>query len=129
LDLSAWGLGVQYWGFGVPMASFIYHNFMKTVPAEIDESATKGGASTFRIFRSIIFPMISTGCPADPNVASDKSIATASTRLAHFLVVILPPLPVFVKAAQPTQSGGEFRCRARSRSAGNPSGYAFVWTA
>ena len=55
---STWGLGIQYWGFGVPMAAFIYFNFMKTVPAEIDESATIDGASTFTTFRRIIFPLL-----------------------------------------------------------------------
>ena len=55
---STWGLGIQYWGFGVPMATFIYFNFMKTVPAEIDESATIDGASTFTTFRRIIFPLL-----------------------------------------------------------------------
>lgn len=52
------GLGVQYWGFGIPMATFIFYNFMKTIPKEIDESATIDGASTFRTFRSIIFPLL-----------------------------------------------------------------------
>ena len=31
---------------------------MKTVPREIDESAVIDGASTFRTFRSIIFPLL-----------------------------------------------------------------------
>jgi len=55
---STWGLGIQYWGFGVPMATFIYFNFMKTVPSEIDESATIDGATTFTTFRRIIFPLL-----------------------------------------------------------------------
>ncbi|MCE5188783.1 MAG: carbohydrate ABC transporter permease [Eubacteriales bacterium] len=55
---SIWGLGIQYWGFGVPMAVFIYYNFMKTVPKEIDESAKIDGASTLRSFVSIIFPLL-----------------------------------------------------------------------
>jgi len=57
---STWGLGIQYWGFGVPMAVFIYFNFMNTIPRELDESAIIDGASTFRCFRSIIFPMLKT---------------------------------------------------------------------
>lgn len=57
---STWGLGIQYWGFGIPMAVFIYFNFMKTIPRELDESAIIDGASTFRTFRSIIFPMLKT---------------------------------------------------------------------
>ncbi|MFV0466702.1 MAG: carbohydrate ABC transporter permease [Lachnospiraceae bacterium] len=52
------GLGIQYWGFGIPMAVFIYSNFMVTIPKEIDESAWMDGASTFRTFRSVIFPLL-----------------------------------------------------------------------
>ena len=40
------------------MATFIFYNFMKTIPKEIDESAVIDGASTFRTFRSIIFPLL-----------------------------------------------------------------------
>lgn len=58
LSGSRLGLGVQYWGFGIPMATFIFYNFMKTIPKEIDESAIIDGASTFRTFRSIIFPLL-----------------------------------------------------------------------
>ena len=60
LNGSTWGLGIQYWGFGIPMATFIYYNFMKSIPKEIDESTMIDGASTFRTFRSIIFPLLKT---------------------------------------------------------------------
>lgn len=58
LSGSTWGLGIQYWGFGVPMATFIYCNFMQTIPKEIDESAIIDGASTFRTFVAVIFPLL-----------------------------------------------------------------------
>lgn len=58
LSGSRLGLGVQYWGFGIPMATFIFYNFMKTIPREIDESAVIDGAGTFRTFCSIIFPLL-----------------------------------------------------------------------
>ncbi len=58
LDQSRLGLGVQYWGFGIPMATFIFYNFMKTIPKELDESAKIDGASTFRGFLSVIFPLL-----------------------------------------------------------------------
>ncbi|MDE6405016.1 MAG: carbohydrate ABC transporter permease [Lachnospiraceae bacterium] len=58
LSGSKIGLGIQYWGFGIPMATFIIYNFMKTIPRELDESATIDGASTFRTFVSIIFPLL-----------------------------------------------------------------------
>jgi raffinose/stachyose/melibiose transport system permease protein len=58
LSGSRIGLGIQYWGFGIPMATFIFYNFMKTIPKELDESAKIDGASTFRTFVSIIFPLL-----------------------------------------------------------------------
>ncbi len=58
LDQSRVGLGIQYWGFGIPMATFIFYNFMKTIPKELDESAKIDGASTFRGFVSVIFPLL-----------------------------------------------------------------------
>lgn len=58
LSGSRFGLGIQYWGFGIPMATFIYSNFMQTVPKEIDESAFIDGATTFTTFRAVIFPLL-----------------------------------------------------------------------
>lgn len=58
LSESTWGLGLLYWGFGAPLALFIYHGFVKGIPQEIDESATIDGASGFRLFFSVIFPLL-----------------------------------------------------------------------
>lgn len=58
LSNSTWGLGVMYWGFGAPLALFIYHGFVKGIPKEIDESAEIDGASGFRLFFSVIFPLL-----------------------------------------------------------------------
>lgn len=52
------GLGIQYWGFGIPMATFIFYNFMQTVPKEIDESAFIDGADTLKTFFFVIFPLL-----------------------------------------------------------------------
>lgn len=60
LSGSKLGLGVQYWGFGIPMATFIFYNFMKTIPKELDESAMIDGASTTTTFFRIIFPLLKT---------------------------------------------------------------------
>lgn len=58
LSESTWGLGLMYWGFGAPLALFIYHGFVKSIPKEIDESAVMDGASGFRLFFSVIFPLL-----------------------------------------------------------------------
>lgn len=60
LNGTTWGLGIQYWGFGIPMATFIYYNFMQSIPTEIDESAVIDGASTFQTYRMVIFPLLKT---------------------------------------------------------------------
>ena len=58
LSGSLLGLGIQYWGFGIPMAEFIYMGFIKTIPRAIDESATIDGASAFSTYVRIIFPLL-----------------------------------------------------------------------
>lgn len=58
LSGSTWGLGILYWGFGAPLALFIYHGFVKGIPTEIDESATIDGASGFTLFFRVIFPLL-----------------------------------------------------------------------
>lgn len=60
LNGSTWGLGIQYWGFGIPMATFIYYNFMSSIPTEIDESAVIDGASSFQTYSLVIFPLLRT---------------------------------------------------------------------
>lgn len=58
LSGSLLGLGIQYWGFGIPMAVCIYMGFIKTIPRAIDESATIDGASAFSTYVRIIFPLL-----------------------------------------------------------------------
>ena len=58
LTESKIGLGIQYWGFGIPMAVFICYNFMATIPQALDESAYMDGAGTLRTFVSVIFPLL-----------------------------------------------------------------------
>ena len=60
LNGTTWGLGIQYWGFGIPMATFIYFNFMKSIPSEIDESAMIDSATTLQTYGYIIFPLLRT---------------------------------------------------------------------
>ena len=52
------GLGVVYWGLGVPLSLFMYHGFVKTVPAELDDCAAIDGARPLRAFFQVIFPLL-----------------------------------------------------------------------
>lgn len=58
LSGSTWGLGVQYWGFGIPLAVFIYVNFMRTIPKEIDESVMIDGGTILQTYAYVIFPLL-----------------------------------------------------------------------
>lgn len=55
---NVWGIIPIYIGIGCPLAVFMYHSFIKSVPLEIEESAAIDGASTFRIFFQIVFPLL-----------------------------------------------------------------------
>mgnify|MGYP000853103792 CR=1 FL=1 len=48
----------MYLGFGAPMAVFIYHGFIKSVPLEIEEAAMIDGCTQIRTFFKIVFPLV-----------------------------------------------------------------------
>jgi raffinose/stachyose/melibiose transport system permease protein len=52
------GLMVIYWGLGAPMAIFLYHGFLSTIPRELDEAATVDGCTQIQMFVRIIFPLL-----------------------------------------------------------------------
>jgi raffinose/stachyose/melibiose transport system permease protein len=56
--LNRWTLIFMYAGFGAPMAVFMYHGFIKSIPIELEEAATIDGASTLQTFWLIIFPLL-----------------------------------------------------------------------
>ena len=58
LTNSTWGLGVIYWGLGVPLSLFMYHGFVTTVPRDLDDCASIDGASPLRAFFQVIFPLL-----------------------------------------------------------------------
>jgi raffinose/stachyose/melibiose transport system permease protein len=58
LTNSTYGLGVIYWGLGVPLSLFMYHGFVKTVPRDLDDCASIDGCSPFRAFFQVVFPLL-----------------------------------------------------------------------
>ncbi len=52
------GLILIYAGLYMPLATFLYHGFIKTVPVQLDECAGIDGASGLRLFFRIIFPLL-----------------------------------------------------------------------
>lgn len=49
---------IPYTAFSLPMATFIFTGFYETIPRELEESACIDGCSIYRIFYSIMLPMI-----------------------------------------------------------------------
>ncbi|MDR0442077.1 MAG: carbohydrate ABC transporter permease [Treponema sp.] len=52
------GIIFAYLGFGSSLSIFLFHGFIKTVPLELEESATIDGCSKPAAFFKIIFPLL-----------------------------------------------------------------------
>lgn len=52
------GIVFAYLGFGSPLSIFIFHGFIKSIPLEIEESATIDGCPKGTIFFRIVFPLL-----------------------------------------------------------------------
>ncbi|MFT4145996.1 MAG: carbohydrate ABC transporter permease [Mobilitalea sp.] len=52
------GLSFVYAGFGVSMAIFLYHGFIKGIPYELEEAAAIDGCGKLLTFFKIILPML-----------------------------------------------------------------------
>ncbi len=55
---SLHGIIIMYWGFGVPLALFLYHGFIKGIPRELEEAAHIDGCGTFGVFFKILLPLL-----------------------------------------------------------------------
>jgi raffinose/stachyose/melibiose transport system permease protein len=52
------GIIMMYFGFGVPLAVFLYHGFIKGIPIELEEAAAIDGCGPFRTFFKVVFPLL-----------------------------------------------------------------------
>jgi len=57
LDNQA-GMIVLYTIYGLSLNVFIYTAYIRSIPIELEEAARVDGASTWRVFRQIIFPLL-----------------------------------------------------------------------
>lgn len=54
------GLILMYMGFGCSMAIVMFHGFIKNIPEELEEAATIDGCGSFRLFFTIVLPLMKT---------------------------------------------------------------------
>lgn len=52
------GMVVLYTGLLLPLAVFLYTGFVRTLPREYEEAAQVDGASRFRTYRRVVFPLL-----------------------------------------------------------------------
>lgn len=55
---TKWALIYMYLGFGISLAVFMYHGFIKSIPVELEEAAMIDGATRFQTFWKIVFPIM-----------------------------------------------------------------------
>ncbi|TYP71083.1 carbohydrate ABC transporter permease [Paenibacillus methanolicus] len=55
---NKWSLIYMYLGFGSSLAVFIYHGFVKSIPAELEEAAMIDGCTRTQTFFRIVFPVL-----------------------------------------------------------------------
>jgi raffinose/stachyose/melibiose transport system permease protein len=53
-----WGIMLIHLTFQLPISIFLYSNFIKTIPKELDEAATIDGCSIFSVFYRIVLPLL-----------------------------------------------------------------------
>ncbi|MCZ8514462.1 carbohydrate ABC transporter permease [Paenibacillus filicis] len=52
------GIIIMYWGFGIPLALFLYHGFIKAIPRELEEAAHIDGSGAFGVYFRILLPLL-----------------------------------------------------------------------
>ncbi|MCK2022685.1 carbohydrate ABC transporter permease [Microbacterium sp. kSW2-24] len=55
---TLWGVILVGVGGAMPFSIFLYAGFMRALPAEYEEAAALDGASAFRTFWSVVFPLV-----------------------------------------------------------------------
>jgi raffinose/stachyose/melibiose transport system permease protein len=55
---TKWALIYMYSGFGISLAVFMYHGFIKAIPVELEEAAMIDGATRLQTFWKIVFPIM-----------------------------------------------------------------------
>ncbi|WP_019534237.1 carbohydrate ABC transporter permease [Paenibacillus ginsengihumi] len=83
------GLIVCYMGFGAPLSVFLFHGFVKSIPHEIEESASVDGASAYGTFFRIVLPLLK---PIAVTVILLNSLWIWNDFLLPFLILQSPDL-------------------------------------
>jgi multiple sugar transport system permease protein len=87
-----------------PLAVILLTQFMRTVPAELEESATMDGAGRFRVLRSVYLPLT---MPGIATVSILNFISFWNDYLYTLIITGLNPQLRTVQVALPTLQGNQ----------------------
>lgn len=103
---SLYGLVLIEIGVSLPFVVFLYTGFIQTVPRELEEAASVDGASSFRIFWTIVFPLLT---PVTATVIIVSSLGVWNDFLVPLIFIQSPenqtvPVAVFGFVGQYSQN-------------------------
>jgi raffinose/stachyose/melibiose transport system permease protein len=75
---------IPYVAFGLPFASIVFYGFLRGVPYELEESACMDGASIYRMFFRIIFPILT---PAVATIMILQFLGTWNEFLLAYILI------------------------------------------
>ncbi len=52
------GMIFAYIGFGAPLAVFMFHGFIKSIPVALEEAATIDGCTTIQVYTNVVMPIL-----------------------------------------------------------------------
>lgn len=55
---NPWGVAILHIMFGLAFNSLMFSAYIRNLPVELEESAALDGATTFQIFRKVVFPLL-----------------------------------------------------------------------
>lgn len=87
LNGSILGLGIVYLGF-CSFDIFLFYNFISTIPLALEESATIDGASSWRVYFQIVFPLLK---PVSITVTVLVAMATWNDFIVPLLLINSSP--------------------------------------
>lgn len=83
------GIILIYAVFGLPFNIFLYTGYIKSIPAALEEAAIIDGATTFQIFRYVIFPLLK---PINATVAITTCLWTWNDFLMPLILLSKPSM-------------------------------------
>jgi raffinose/stachyose/melibiose transport system permease protein len=84
LMFTYWGLVLNFAAYFMPFAVFVFSGFLRSISRDLDEAAAIDGASTFKTFWRIIFPLMR---PATASVVIVTSVWAWNDFLSPLIIL------------------------------------------